>query len=61
MNDESDYKVWTELQSHEPELTIIQRFALVEIAHQTADSDVRKWAINTLERASVIPVMVKAS
>ena len=39
-----------------PELTVLQRLRLVEIAHETSDAEVRKWALNTLERASVPPL-----
>lgn len=57
MNEMIDYNArWT---SMERELTVIDRLRLVEIAHETREPQVRKWALDTLERASIPPVMIR--
>lgn len=46
----------------ERELSITDRRRLVEIAHEAgAGSDVRKWAIDTLERASLPAIVMKGT
>lgn len=39
------------------DLTLGQRFALVAIAHGTRDPDVKRWALDTLNRASAAPAV----
>ncbi len=43
----------------ERELTISERSELVKIAHETGNADIRRWAIDTLERASVPPLIFR--
>lgn len=41
-------------------LSVAERLRLVEIAH-TGTADVRMWALDTLERASVEPILIRAT
>jgi hypothetical protein len=37
------------------DLSLLQRYNLVEIAHTTNNEAIRQWALDTLERAALVP------
>lgn len=43
----------------EPSLTVLQKFRLIEIAHETSDPSVRRYALDLLAHA-MNPMMVVA-